>query len=75
MNVTQKLSLKDQILILNSKLSKYDVKYILSIIETDLLILFTGRRDLSRNTDCQTNQCCCRAPAVAIGADRCGPER
>jgi hypothetical protein len=46
MNVTQKLSLKDQILILNSKLSNYDGKYILSIIEIDLLILFIRRRSL-----------------------------
>jgi hypothetical protein len=38
MNMTHKLSLKDQILILNSKSSNYDVKYILSIIEIDLLI-------------------------------------
>jgi hypothetical protein len=46
MNMTQKLSLKDQILILNSKFPNYDVKHISSIIEIDLLILFTRRRAL-----------------------------
>jgi hypothetical protein len=51
MNMTQKLSLKDQILFLNSKLSNYDVKYILSIIEIDLLILFTRRRALDTLID------------------------
>jgi hypothetical protein len=35
MNMTQKLSLKDQFLILNSKLSNYDVTFVLSIIEID----------------------------------------
>jgi hypothetical protein len=51
MNMTQKLSLKDQILILNSKLSNYDVKYLLSIIEIDLLILFTRHRSLDTLID------------------------
>jgi hypothetical protein len=51
MNMTQKLSLKDQMLILNSKLSNYDVKYILSIIEIDLLTLFTRRRALDTLVD------------------------
>jgi hypothetical protein len=51
MNMTQKLSLKDQILILNSKLFNYDVKYILSIIEIDLLILSTLHRALDTLVD------------------------
>jgi hypothetical protein len=51
MNMTQKLSLKDQILILNSKLFNYDVKYISSIIEKDLLILFTRRCSLDTLID------------------------
>jgi hypothetical protein len=77
MNMTQKLSLKDQILILNSKLSNYDVKYIFLIIEIDLLILFTRRRDRDTLIDKLINVVVEHppSPSVRTGAVRTGSKR